>query len=54
MDIETYDQMEKQLELREKLVEIEERRQAGIKDTPARDFLSELREIYNSNRTLPL
>ena len=47
MDIETYDQREKQLELREKLVEIEERRQAGIKDTPARDFLSELREIYN-------
>ena len=46
MDIETYDQREKQLELREKLVEIEERRQAGIKDTPARDFLSELREIY--------
>ena len=47
MDIETYDQREKQLELREKLVEIEERRQAGIKDPPARDFLSELREIYN-------
>lgn len=47
MDIETYDQREKQLELREKLVEIEERRQAGIKDTHARDFLSELREIYN-------
>lgn len=47
MDIETYDQREKQLELREKLVEIEERRQAGIKDTPALDFLSELREIYN-------
>ena len=36
-----------QLELREKLVEIEERRQAGIKDTPAREFLSELREIYS-------
>lgn len=36
MDIVTYDQREKQLELREKLVEIEELRKAGAPDIPAR------------------
>lgn len=43
MDIETYDQREKALELRERLVEIEEKRSLGIKDFSARDVLSDLR-----------
>lgn len=43
MDIATYDQREKQLELREKLVEIEELRQAGIADIPARTVSEDLR-----------
>ena len=46
MDIETYDQREKQLELREKLIEIEERRQAGVPDIAARDLSAELRARY--------
>lgn len=46
MDIESYDQREKQLELREKLVEIEENRQAGVKDFSARALSAELREKY--------
>lgn len=46
MDIKTYDQREKQLELREKLIEIEERRQAGVADIAARDLLAELRARY--------
>lgn len=36
MDIAVYDQREKQLELREKLIEIEELKKAGIPDIPAR------------------
>lgn len=36
MDIATYDQRVNQLELREKLVEIEELRKAGTLDIPAR------------------
>lgn len=43
MDIATYDQREKQLELREKLIEIEELRQTGVKDKPARQLSQELR-----------
>ena len=35
MDIATYDQREKQLELREKLIEIEELRRAGAPDMDA-------------------
>ncbi len=35
MDITAYDQREKQLELREKLIEVEEQRRAGIADIPA-------------------
>lgn len=43
MDIAAFDQREKQLELREKLVEIEELRQAGIADIPARAASNDLR-----------
>ena len=43
MDIVAYDQREKQLELREKLIEIEELRRAGILDIPARSTSANLR-----------
>lgn len=43
MDIAVYDQREKQLELREKLVEIEELRKAGASDIPARTASENLR-----------
>ncbi len=43
MDIVAYDQREKQLELREKLVEIEELRKAGVPDIPARTASENLR-----------
>lgn len=45
MDIAAYDQREKQLELREKLVEIEELRKAGIPDIPARTASENLRAL---------
>lgn len=45
MDIAAYDQREKQLELREKLVEIEELRKAGISDIPARTASENLRAL---------
>jgi PHD/YefM family antitoxin component YafN of YafNO toxin-antitoxin module len=45
MDIATYDQREKQLELREKLIEIEELRQSGTPDIPARKASSSLRAL---------
>lgn len=44
MDIAAYDQREKQLELRENLIEIEELRRAGVQDIPARDASQSLRE----------
>ena len=44
MDIATYDQREKQLDLREKLLEVEELRRAGVNDLSARDVSAELRE----------
>ncbi len=47
MDIETYDKRESSLELREKLVEIEEKRLAGRPDNDARDVLAELRARHN-------
>ncbi len=47
MDIETYDARERTLELREKLVEIEEKRAAGRPDFNARDVLAELRNRHN-------
>ena len=43
MDITAYDQREKQLELREKLIEIEELRRAGVPDIPARSASANLR-----------
>ncbi len=43
MDIATYDQREKQLELREKLIEIEELRRAGAPDMDARGASANLR-----------
>lgn len=44
MDITTYDQRVRQLELREKLVEIEEQRKAGAPDFPAKEVAAEMRE----------
>ena len=43
MDITAYDQREKQLELREKLVEIEELRKSGVPDIPAHNVSENLR-----------
>ena len=49
MDIAVYDQREKQLELREKLVEIEELRKAGIPDIPARTASASLRSLIKEH-----
>lgn len=49
MDIAAYDQREKQLDLREKLVEIEELRKAGIPDIPARTASANLRSLLKEN-----
>lgn len=49
MDIAVYDQREKQLELREKLVEIEELRKAGILDIPARTASANLRSLLKEH-----
>ena len=49
MDIAVYDQREKQLELREKLVEIEELREAGIPDIPARTASASLRSLIKEH-----
>lgn len=43
MDITAYDQREKQLELREKLIEVEELRRAGVGDLSARNASANLR-----------
>lgn len=43
MDINAYDQREKQMELREKLIEIEELRHAGVPDISARNASANLR-----------
>ena len=43
MDIADYDQREKQLELREKLIEIEELRKSGVPDIPAHKVSENLR-----------
>lgn len=43
MDIAAYDQREKQLELREKLVEIEELRKSGVPDIPAHKVSENIR-----------
>ena len=44
MDIKAYDQREKQLELREKLIEVEELRKLGVQDISARSASVSLRE----------
>ncbi|MBD5451479.1 MAG: type II toxin-antitoxin system Phd/YefM family antitoxin [Lachnospiraceae bacterium] len=49
MDIAAYDQREKQLELREKLVEIEELRRAGAQDIPAHTASANLRSLLKEN-----
>ena len=49
MDIAVYDQREKQLELREKLVEIEELRKAGIPDIPTRTASANLRSLLKEH-----
>ena len=49
MDISAFDQREKQLELREKLVEVEELRKAGINDIPARSASASLRDAIRGN-----
>lgn len=46
MDIATYDRREKQLALREKLLEIEEKRKAGVSDFDAREVGKEFRERF--------
>lgn len=43
MDINTYDRLTAQLELREKLIEVEELRKMGVPDMPARSFSESLR-----------
>ncbi len=49
MDIGTYDQRERQLELREKLLDIEIKRLHGEKDIPAHDVTNELLSILEAN-----
>jgi len=49
MDIASYDQREKQLELREKLIEIEELRKAGLSDIPAGTATKNLRALIKEN-----
>lgn len=49
MDIAAFDQREKQLELRERLIEVEEMRKAGIEDVPARNASSILRNALREN-----
>ena len=49
MDIAVYDQREKQLELREKLIEIEELRKAGIPDIPARTASTNIRSLLKEH-----
>ena len=44
MDIHAFDQREKQLELREKLIEVEELRKSGIADIPAKNASANLRD----------
>lgn len=49
MDIAAYDQRKKQLELREKLVEIEELRIAGAQNIPARSASADIRSLLKEN-----
>ena len=45
MDIDVYDQRERQFELREKLLVVEQLRQAGVKDKSAKQLGEELRAM---------
>lgn len=45
MNIGAFDQYTHQLELRERLIEIEERRSKGVKDSSAREFIKEMRDV---------
>lgn len=49
MDIQTYNRRERQLELREKLVEAEELRQMGVKDVPSECVCIRLRGMTQNN-----
>lgn len=49
MDISAYDQRVKQLELREKLVEIEELRKTGVSDISAHKASANLRSMLKEN-----
>ena len=51
MDIAVYDQREMQLELREKLLEIETMRKSGVSDLSARDISSDLRSRIKERAT---
>lgn len=51
MDIDVYDQREMQLELREKLLEIETMRKSGVSDLSARDISSDLRSRIKERAT---
>jgi len=54
MDITTYDQRERQLELREKLIMVEEMRSAGVPDKPARQVAEELRKMIKENANVQI
>lgn len=52
MDIATYDRREKQLELRERLLEVEELRKSGVADISAREVSKNLRERILAHGTV--
>lgn len=52
MDINAFNQREMQLQLREKLIEIEERRRNGVMDLDARDVGRELRERIKAGKNV--
>lgn len=52
MDIAVYDQREKQLELREKLLEVEELRHNGVADLSAREVSRNLRKRIRENQNV--
>ncbi len=50
MDIAAYDHREKQLELRERLIEVEEQRRLGAADFSAKDVSSKLRAAIKEKK----
>lgn len=52
MDINAFDQKTKRLELREKLLEIAEQRNCGIRGIPAKEISSKLRERIQEKRNV--